>query len=231
MAERSAVPTDRADAASDQPEGLEVIRPPSRDPLIPEGMPETVPRSVRGVILQSRVFAGLALLFLVLAIFFFAEARELRSAEAERNAVLDAGEVVGLRVTTFEGATIDAWVEDVQSLATGSYADEVAQVFDATVRQGLADNEVVSVGEVLNSFVQEVDGDRATVFVVLRQTYTNAAQPRSISDELRMEIRLTRIDGDWLASEVAVLGPSVITPVEDAVGDGTGATAEGEETG
>lgn len=181
-------------------------------------LPETVPRPVRTLIWQARLGLGVGFLGICLAIAFFLQASGLRTDAATREAVLDAGEVVALRVTTFTGAEIDGWVADTQALATGDYADEVATLFDPTIRQGLAEAEVQSVGEVLNSFVQEVDGDRAVVFAVMRQTYTSALQAQAISDELRMEIGLERVEGEWLAADVAVLGPSQITPIDP--GDG-----------
>jgi hypothetical protein len=79
------------------------------------------------------------------------------------------------------------------------------------------------VGEVTSSFVQSADDDAAVVFAVVRQTFSSAAQERPVSDELRMEITLVRVNGEWLASDVAVLGPSVISPVDPE----TGAPAEG----
>ncbi len=162
---------------------------------------------------QARAGLGIGLLGLALAVFFFLGASDLRGGQATRDAVLDAGETMALRVTTFTGDQIDEWVADTQSLATGTYADEVATLFDAEIRAGLADNQVQSVGEITSSFVQDIEGDQATVFAVMRQTFTSLNQPTPIADELRMEIILSRVDGEWLTSEVAVLGPSTVNPV------------------
>ena len=42
-----------------------------------------------------------------------------------------------------------------------------------------------------------------------------------------MEIELTLVEGEWLASDVAVLGPSTITPIDqDAAGDPVDPTPE-----
>ncbi len=174
---------------------------------------DVVPRSARSLLWQARIGLGVGLLGLALAVFFYLDTTDLRSAEATRADVLEAAEIMALRVTTFSGESIDDWVADTQSLATGDYADEVATLFDVEIRQGLADNQVQSVGQVTSSFVQEVDDDRAIVFAVLRQTFTSLNQPQPISDELRMEIGLQRVDGEWLTSEVAVLGPSTVSPV------------------
>ncbi len=60
----------------------------------------------------------------------------------------------------------------------------------------------------VRSFVQELDGDEAEVFVIVRQTSVNAVLDEPVTDELRMELRLARQDGRWLIADVAVLGPS-----------------------
>jgi Mce-associated membrane protein len=226
MAERSPVPGDTDAGAVPRATDAGRTPPPLPEaaqeaPEAPEAtgratsLPTHVPRSVRSLLWQARVGAGLAILFAVIAAVLYVQADGLRSAAADREAVLEAGQIMALRVTTFDGATIDEWVADTQRLATGTYAEEVAALFEPEVRQGLAVNEVQSVGELTSSFVQDVDGDRATVFSVLRQTFTSNAQPQPISDELRMEIALQRVDGRWLASEVAILGPSIISPVAD----------------
>lgn len=189
------------------------VRPPDDTPV--------VTRSARSLVWQAWIGTAFGVVGVLAALVFFLQAQDLRGEAAQREAVLEAGELVALRVTTFQGADIDAWVADTQALSTGTYAEEVATLFDAEIRAGLAEAEVESVGEVLSSFVQDIDDDEAMVFAVMRQTYTSAVQPTAISDELRMEIELEYVDGEWLASDVAVLGPSTIAPIEpsDDVGD------------
>lgn len=182
-------------------------------------MVQVVPRSAKSLLWQARIGLGLGLLGIGLAVFFALQASDLRASEVERAAVSEAGELIALRVTTFEGVTIDEWVADVQTLTTGTYADEVAQRFDTEIRQTLREREVNSVGEITSSFVQDIDGDDASVFAVVRQRFTNNVTPSEVSDELRMEIDLTLVDGEWLAEDVAVLGPSQIDSV---VEPGTG---------
>jgi hypothetical protein len=185
-----------------------------------DGLPETVAVPVRSLLWRARIGAAVGALGLLLAAVFFLGGQDLRREASVREDVREAGELVALRVTTFEGSDIDDWVSDTQSLSTGDYAQEVAERFDPTIRQGLADAQVQSVGTVLSAFVQDVRDETATVFAVMRQTYTSALQPQQVSDELRMEIELTLVEGEWLASDVAVLGPSTITPIDqDAAGD------------
>ncbi|WP_370326176.1 hypothetical protein [Euzebya sp.] len=217
MAERSGIPTD--DPVEEPTPAVARDRTPSGvdDDLAADDRP-VVTRTAHSLIWQVRIATGLAVLGLALAVFMYVSTSDVRSAEATRDAVQEAAEVVALRVTTFDGATIDEWVADTQELATGDYAEEVVQLFDDELRTALAENQLQSVGEITSSFVQDVEGDTATAFLVVRQTYTSVAQPQPVSDELRMEVELARVDGEWLAAEVAVLGPSTVSPVGDAQG-------------
>jgi Mce-associated membrane protein len=205
--EVDAVEVDAVEAGEAAPGGAAAV---PAEPVDP------VQQQLRRLRVLAAVGFGLAALGLVLSVVLGLQASALRAREADRQAVLDAAEVMALRITTFEGATIDRWVTDTQSLATGEYAQEVAGLFDPTVRQGLRDNQVQSVGEITSSFVQDLDEDEATAFLVLRQTFVSASQPTPLSDELRMELELQRVDGRWLTSDAAVLGPSTVAPIPTA---------------
>lgn len=216
MADRTTMPTDEATDPAHETEDVPAADPPTEPRLGPgpgAGLPAHVPRSVSNLLWQARIGVGLAVLFAALALALFLQASGLRADAAARDAVEETGRAVALQITTYDGATIDQWIADTQTMATSSFADEVATLFDPELRDGLAANEVRSQGEITSSFVQEVDGDSATVFAVLRQTYSSINLPREVSDQLRMEIELTRVDGRWLASNVVALGPSTISPV------------------
>jgi Mce-associated membrane protein len=163
--------------------------------------------------------AGVAVLALVLLAIFAVPAMR---AESERAEIRDRAEVIAARVTTFEGATIEEWVSETRALATGAYARQLDDVFDQELRDALRENEVESVGTIQRSFVQAIDGDRAEVFVLARQSSVNAQRAQPVEDELRIEIELRREDGEWLASDIAVLGPQQPTgavPPPPADGD------------
>ena len=166
-------------------------------------------------VVATRILVALLLLATLLAVVFFLQASGLRRAEALRRDAREAAEVIAARVTTFRGEDIDAWVQRTQELSTGEYAEEVAGLFDQELRTVLRDNDVESVGEVLQSYVQDVEDDEATVFVIVRQTSSSSAQPQPVQDELRMEVELAREEGRWLAASVAVLGRPLLVPSPD----------------
>lgn len=170
-------------------------------------MVERILAALRRAAAQPRVAWAVAVVALVAAVAFGWQAQTLRATEAARDEAREAAEVAAARVTTFEGAAMDDYVAGVRRRATDEYAQQVTQLFDRDLRAALRENEVESVGEVVRSFVQEMAGDTAEVFVIVRQSSVNAAREEPVEDELRMEVELARADGRWRVSDIAVLGP------------------------
>lgn len=165
--------------------------------------PAAKPPLVRRLGFAWSVAAVMTVLALLLAVMW----APLYTADRARDRVRAAAEQLVLHLTTFEGATIDEWVQETQRRATDQYAEEVNTLFDPELRAALRDAEAKSVGRLVNLFVQDVDGDDATVFAVVRQTITNARAPQPVEDELRMQLSLVREGGMWKAARVEVLGP------------------------
>ena len=165
--------------------------------------PSPAERKPRG----ARLPWAIAAVTTALAIVFAAMWAPLYTADKDRQRVREAAEELVLHLTTFEGATIDEWVQETQRKATDEYAEEVNALFDPELRAALRDAEAKSVGRLVNLFVQDVDGDDALVFVVIRQTITNAQTSEPVEDELRMQLSLVQDGGDWKAAKVEVLGP------------------------
>lgn len=153
-----------------------------------------------------------ALLMACVAILFATLWAPLYQESRAREQVREAATELVLHLTTFEGAGIEEWVARTQAMATGEYAEQVAALFDQNLRDALRDAEAESVGALVNLFVQDVTGDRATVFAVARQTIRNAATDTPVEDELRIQVELVRQDGGWRAANVEVLGPSGAAP-------------------
>lgn len=188
----------------------------------PAAEPASEPVEVKGLerrrglggLLRSPVLAWtVAVLALAVAAFAGVQWADLYAADKERGEVRQAATRAALRLTTFEGAEIEDWYADVLTTATGEYADQLRQVFDQATRDQLREIEAVSRGEVENLFIQDVDGTQARAFALVTQTYTNTSTADPVEDHLRMDITLQKVEDRWLASEVAVLGPSgVIAP-------------------
>ena len=162
-----------------------------------------------GAVLRGPVLPWvIAVLALALAGWFALQASELRARETARAEALRAGELAALQLTTFTGAGIDQWVEKTKSLATETFAQDLSKQYDQQLRADLTELDVESVGEVLSSFVQRMDGDEAMVFAVLRQTTRYPTFDQTVEDEVRFEISLQREDGTWQVNDAQLLSPT-----------------------
>ena len=177
----------------------------SQEPLV-KGLDRR--SGLRAFLGSARLAWGVAILALAVAAFAGVQWADLYAAERTRDEVREQATALVLSLTTFEGANIEEWVADAQGRATGDYAEQLSTLFDQSLRDALREQEVVSRGEVDELFVQNVDGDEASVFALVTQTIVNATTSDPVQDELRMDITMERVDGEWLASDVAVLGPA-----------------------
>ncbi len=108
-------------------------------------------------------------------------------------------------LTNFDGSTIDRDFDRITARSTGDFRSQADQFFSSDVRSQLKKAQASSRGEVRSAFVQTVEGDRGTVFVVVDQTIANNASPQPQADTLRMELGLIRRDGTWKVERVSVL--------------------------
>ena len=170
-----------------------------------------------GVLGNPRLAWAIAILALVLAGVAGAAWADLYAADRARGEVRSAATDLVLRLTTFEGAEIEEWLEAAKARATGAYAEQLTALFNQELRDALREREVISRGDVEQLFIQDIQGDQAMVFALVRQTIANSSTPDPVEDELRMDITMQRVDGRWLASDVAILGPSglVVPPAPD----------------
>ena len=125
-------------------------------------------------------------------------------------------------LTNFDGATIDRDFDAITARATGDFRSQADQFFSSEVRSQLKKAQASSRGEVRSAYVQTVDGDRGTVFVVVDQTIANNTSPQPQADTLRMELGLVRTGGSWKVERVAVLtapsGGSTDSPADTTGG-------------
>lgn len=179
-----------------------------------------------GWLRDARVAWAVAAFMTIVAVVSFVTGLGPRQAAAAERAALEAAEVAAARITTFEGATIDEWVQSMQQASTDEFASTVARRFDQELRTTLRDVQARSVGEVIDSFIQSLEGETALAFVIVRQTNTSIERVEPVEDELRMQIELRRIDGEWLANNIQILGPASLAPgAQVAPGAGVEQTA------
>ena len=106
----------------------------------------------------------------------------------------------------WDGTTIDDDFDRILDHATGQFAEEAQATFnDDDIRQSLRENRAGSRMDELDTFTRSIDGDEARVFAVVDQTAANQEFPEGRADTVRIEIGMTRVDGEWKVFDVNVI--------------------------
>lgn len=119
---------------------------------------------------------------------------------------LDAAAQYAAILTTASPGTIDGQITRILDGSTGGFHDRYAKQ-SSDLRALLLANQVTTRGSVVNSAVKSADARSATVLLFVQQTFTSAkakgAPGDPPSDVTPMAITLQKVDGRWLASDVA----------------------------
>jgi Mce-associated membrane protein len=174
----------------------------------------------------ERTLAVLAVLGIIGTLVFAGLWIRDQRADQGQNAMQAKGEEFLLALTNFDAATVDEDFDALVELGSGDFASEADQFFGSDVREALKEVQASSRGEVRDVYVQSFDGGRGRIFAVVDQTIANNRFPQPQADQLRVELTLEHVDGDWHVSDVLVLeAPNTASSAATAA---SGA-AEGED--
>jgi hypothetical protein len=123
-----------------------------------------------------------------------------------------------LALTNFDAKTVDADFNKIQQYATGSFATQSNQFFGSTIRSQLEAALASSRGQIRSQFVQSINGNKASVYSVVDQTYINNKLTSPSADVLQIQTDLTMTGSGWKVSNVTVLNNS-------GAGSGTGSSS------
>jgi Mce-associated membrane protein len=105
-------------------------------------------------------------------------------------------------LTSYDYLTLDDDIEQIRRVATGDLRDESVDQLDGR-RQEITDLQAVVNTEVVGAGVTRVDGDDATVVLVIQSTQESAANPQAQIVRYRIEAALEKNDeGRWLLSGI-----------------------------
>jgi hypothetical protein len=128
-----------------------------------------------------------------------------RTTSSQANQVRTTTSAFVTALTNFNPGNIDTDFAKIQSLATGTFANQARQYFGSSIRNQLIAAHAGSRGQVRDLFVESLAGGQADVFVVVDQSYTNSRIASMATDTLRLDIGLTDTSAGWRVSSVNVL--------------------------
>ncbi|MHB1503343.1 MAG: hypothetical protein ACYCTL_05540 [Acidimicrobiales bacterium] len=128
-----------------------------------------------------------------------------RNLAARTDAVKQVSSDFVMALTNFTPSTVDADFSRVIGFSTGTFSGQAHRFFDSQIRQQLETALASSRGQVRHLFVQSLQGNDATVYAVVDQTYVNSKTRTPQADTLRLVLGLTDMPVGWRVSTVSVL--------------------------
>lgn len=138
----------------------------------------------------------------VLAVYALASGGGREAGDDHQDVRLAAGRFAE-RFLTFQHDELDAWKQDVLSLTTSGFAEEVEEV-ESGLRTLIAESELDAVTQVTDVFVGEVDRGAVEAVVVYDRELRGGGPVRTESDRY-LQVAMVRIDGEWLVDNVVDL--------------------------
>jgi Mce-associated membrane protein len=120
-----------------------------------------------------------------------------------RESALTAARSYTTVLTTYDSRTLDDDVERVKRVSTEDFRSQYEQTIEE-LRETISSGQAVSVGEVIGTGLESLDGDEAVVLVAVNQEITSGGQPPR-TEANRVRVTLLRQDGSWFLDDVARL--------------------------
>lgn len=137
----------------------------------------------------------------------------LRAEQQARVAVATTARDVVTQLTTWDARDgLDDTIRSLRQVGTPDFADEVDRFFAGPEGESLIGQGASSTAVVADVFVQSVDGDEATVFVVVDQSVSTTTPESTNVVPRRAIVDLQRVEGTWLASDVTVTDGVAVRP-------------------
>jgi hypothetical protein len=107
----------------------------------------------------------------------------------------------------FNAKTVDSDFNAVDGMATGAFATQAQQFFNASIRKALEQALAESRGQIRYVVVQSENqgAGTASVYAVVDQTYVNNKITSPQADVVRLVADLKQVNGVWKISDVTVL--------------------------
>jgi len=179
------------------------------------------PRTVGGPVRRRRSTSPwlvpflliLTALSLIAAIGFALAWSNLQSQQNTKTTVTRVAKDFLLSLTNFTPANLDSRLSNLSTYATGDFAKQENQFFGTSIRQALQKVQASSRGQIRYIFVQTLNGDQATVYAWVDQTFVNNKLTSPQTDVLQVSLGMFDRPAGWKIGSVSVLNsPSPTSP-------------------
>ncbi len=135
------------------------------------------------------------------------ERSELAAVQSDRDQVVLRAQAFLVELVNWEGRTLDQTISTLESMGTDNLRESAASVLGLNIDQQLRDLNVRSVGQIQDVFIQQLENGRAGVFAIVRQEVESDALEQPTVAFNYFDMRVIRLDGEWLIDEVVLTAP------------------------
>jgi hypothetical protein len=155
----------------------------------------------------------LTALSLIAAIGFALAWSNLQSQQNTKTTVTRVARDFLLSLTNFTPANLDNRLSNLSTYATGDFAKQENQFFGTSIRQALQKVQASSRGQIRYIYVQTLNGDQATVYAWVDQTFINNKLTSPQTDVLQVSLGMFDRPAGWKIGSVSVLNsPNPTSP-------------------
>jgi hypothetical protein len=187
--------------------GVKVVGAPAQKPPNQSPPADVAPRVTsaaggRGSIIGLRVVAGLGIVGTLVFGLLWAGSG---GSGQQQPAVISSARTFLIDLTNFNAKSIDTDFGSITAMATGPFSSQAKQFFDSAIRIELEKALAESRGQIRDLYVQNDNGNQATVYAVIDQVYVNNKISTPQADVLRVVVNLQQVGGIWKISDVTTL--------------------------
>lgn len=126
---------------------------------------------------------------------------EVRRAEQQRDAMVQAGRAGLLALTTIDHQRVDDDVQRILDASTGEFHDDFAARAES-FKDAARTAQSISVGTVTEAGIESVNGDRGSVLVALTVMTSNRGAPEKQPKAWRTRVTVTKDSGTFKVESV-----------------------------
>lgn len=159
------------------------------------------PRRSRWYLAVLVGLTAVALVFVVLGLFFGWRLFQADTVQTRREVVLQTARQAAENLTTIDYRTVDRDMQQVLDASTEEFPAQFGisgPAFVEVVKQ----TKLVSTSEITSAGIERLDEQTARVLVAVTASVSDAATPRGTPRNYRMGVELVFTDGRWLVSKV-----------------------------
>ncbi|QCB50007.1 h domain protein [Rhodococcus sp. PAMC28707] len=154
-----------------------------------------------GILLRSLAVVIVLALAAGVGVLFY-QYRQNEQTEQARTDALTAASAQATSMLAYDFANVDQQLGSAADGLTGDFKDEYTKLVTEVIAPSAKEKSLTVQVTVQGTAVVSADPDEATIMLFLNQITTSTDAPDAASSGSRVRMKMEKVDGRWLASEL-----------------------------